>query len=121
VSPAEAIASSAVKTARDVKAAAIIVLTETGNSAQLIAKYRPSMPIFAVTSVPAVARQLQGYVKNTRSDLVSSMHGTDSIISEAIAKVVKEGLAKEGDPIVVVYGSVEAHAGSTNLLRVYTA
>lgn len=43
-----------------------MVLTETGNSARLIAKYRPSMPILAVTSVPAVARQLQGYVKNCK-------------------------------------------------------
>ena len=33
----------------------IVVLTETGNSARLIAKYRPSIPILAVTSVRALS------------------------------------------------------------------
>jgi pyruvate kinase len=49
-----------------VSASLIVVLTETGTTARLIAKYRPSMPILAVTSVSAVARQMQGYVKNCR-------------------------------------------------------
>jgi len=121
VSPAEAIASSAVKTARDVSASLIVVLTETGTTARLIAKYRPSMPILAVTSVSAVARQMQGYVKNCRCELVDSMHGSEELISSAIAKALQKGLCKSGSPVVVVHGSKEAAAGSTNLLRVMTA
>jgi len=35
------VASSAVKTSWDVQAKMIIVLTESGNTARLIAKYRP--------------------------------------------------------------------------------
>eukprot|EP01036_Dinobryon_divergens_P025646 gene25646-34218_t len=120
VSPAEAIASSAAKTARDVHAAVIVVLTETGNSARLIAKYRPSMPILAVTSVPAVARQLQGYVKNCKSMLVPSMKGTEALVAAAIQQAVTDRLCKAGDQVVVAHGSVEAKAGSTCLLRVYT-
>ena len=40
---AEATASSAVKTAIDTNAALLIVITETGNSARLVAKYRPAV------------------------------------------------------------------------------
>ncbi len=132
-----------------------MVLTESGNSARLIAKYRPSMPILAVTSVPSVARQLQGYVKNCRrlvnrgrkdtyialcklsttttttiadhpvltyrcSMLVPSMKGTEALVNSAIQKAVADGLCKAGDRVVAVHGSVEAAAGSTCLLRVYT-
>ena len=50
ISHSEAIASSAVKTSWDVHAALIIVLSQTGNTALKIAKYRPIAPVLAVTS-----------------------------------------------------------------------
>ncbi|KAJ3028819.1 hypothetical protein HDV00_010004, partial [Rhizophlyctis rosea] len=50
ISVSEAVASSAVKTSWDVHAALIIVLTQTGNTAQAIAKYRPIAPVLAVTA-----------------------------------------------------------------------
>ena len=43
LSVAEVVASSAVKTALDLGAALIIVCTETGNTARLIAKYTPNV------------------------------------------------------------------------------
>lgn len=43
ITPAESVASSAVKTASDVGASLIVVLTESGSSARLVAKYRPGI------------------------------------------------------------------------------
>ncbi|XP_058205662.1 pyruvate kinase 2, cytosolic-like [Rhododendron vialii] len=48
MSHAESVASSAVHTATKVKAAMIVVFTSSGGAARLIAKYRPSVPVFAV-------------------------------------------------------------------------
>jgi len=45
----ESVCSSAVKTASDVNASLIIVITETGLTARLIAKYRPKQPILALS------------------------------------------------------------------------
>jgi pyruvate kinase len=59
ISVAEAIASNAVKTSWDVHATLIIVLTQSGNSALAISKYRPIAPVLAVTSDEMVARQCQ--------------------------------------------------------------
>ena len=55
----ESVASSSVKTAFDIDAKMIVVLTETGTTPRLIAKYRPSMPILALTAIPETARAVQ--------------------------------------------------------------
>uniref|UniRef100_A0A0E0F3P0 Pyruvate kinase n=1 Tax=Oryza meridionalis TaxID=40149 RepID=A0A0E0F3P0_9ORYZ len=44
----ESVASSAVRTAMKVKAAAIVVFTFSGRAARLVAKYKPPMPVLAV-------------------------------------------------------------------------
>eukprot|EP00750_Incisomonas_marina_P030096 INCI7266.1.p3 GENE.INCI7266.1~~INCI7266.1.p3 ORF type:complete len:438 (-),score=87.49 INCI7266.1:4226-5539(-) len=49
VAVGEAVAASAVNTAVEIHAAMIVVLTETGRTASLIAKYRPSAPILVLT------------------------------------------------------------------------
>lgn len=69
VEPAESVASSCVKTAIDLDAAMLVVLTETGTTARLLAKYRPDMPILAFTAAPDVARQLNGYLRNVHTQV----------------------------------------------------
>lgn len=48
MSLAESVASSAVRAATKVKAAIIVVFTSSGRAARLVAKYRPSVPVFAI-------------------------------------------------------------------------
>ncbi|CEP11327.1 hypothetical protein [Parasitella parasitica] len=57
-STTETIACAAVNAAHEQNAKAIIVLTSSGKSAQLISKYRPSMPIIVITRNPQTARQV---------------------------------------------------------------
>ena len=54
----ESIGQASVGMATNLKAAAIICLTETGFSSRLISKYRPDCPIIAITSSQMVARKL---------------------------------------------------------------
>lgn len=55
---AESGACAAVQTAMDMKLNLILVLTESGNAARLIAKYRPSAQIFACAFPSLIVRQL---------------------------------------------------------------
>lgn len=47
----------------------VVVLTETGTSARLLAKYRPEMPILAFTAAHDVARQINGYLRNVNTQV----------------------------------------------------
>jgi pyruvate kinase len=118
VDTAESIASSAVKTSWDVDAKMIIVLTETGNTARLIAKYRPLVPIVVITATPEVARQCEGLLRNTHAFMAMSMVGTNPLISRGIRMGMEEGWVHANDNVVCVHGTLEAHSGSTNMMRV---
>jgi pyruvate kinase len=113
--PTESIASSAVKTARDLNAKAIVVLTETGNTARLVAKYRPRGHILAVTNHIDIARQVSGYIKGCVTSVVPSMHNNEAILEKAVGQTKELGWTKSGDIVICVMGS-RSVAGSTNML-----
>lgn len=113
----ETITSSAVKTAYDLNAAMILCLTETGNTARLVCKYRPISPVICVTSNEATARQLLLY-RGAFPFVVGSMVGTESLIARVLKRCAKAGLCQKGDLIVLVSGMREGVSGSTNILKV---
>ena len=118
MSTQEAIASSAVKTANDMGAKMLVVLTETGNTARLIAKYRPGQPILVLTALAETARQCEGLLKGTSAKVMGSMIGTDSILYRATEIGKRNGWIEKGDAVVAIHGMQEARAGSTNMLKV---
>lgn len=65
VGQAEAVASTAVKIAGDIGSKAIIVLSETGETARLVAKFHPEAKILAICADSRVARQIEGYMSNS--------------------------------------------------------
>lgn len=60
VSLVEALASTAVETSLDLEAKVICCFSETGQTAKLVAKYRPAAQILVLTPSAAVARQMEG-------------------------------------------------------------
>jgi len=119
ISSTESIASSAVMTAYDVKAKIILVMSETGSTARQIAKFRPNMPICVLTPSKSVARQCIGILKGVYAFQVNSLESTDTLVQETTDEVVKAGVAKEGDLMVVVCGQTFG-MGATNQVAVET-
>lgn len=113
----EAIACVAVKTSWDVHAALMICLTETGQTARMISKYRPIAPVLAITAFPQTARQVQ-VLRGVYPYLADTMEGTEMNIHRAMLFAVKMGWALKGDPVVVTSGHIEGVSGSTNIMRV---
>lgn len=113
----ESIASSAVKTAIDVKAKAIIVCSESGATATQVAKFRPGMPVVVLTCKASTSRQCFGVLKGCRTKLLNCIADTDSVVSETISEFKKSGFASAGDPIVIVHGQT-AQVGATNTMKI---
>ncbi|KAJ3035703.1 hypothetical protein HDV00_003464 [Rhizophlyctis rosea] len=103
LSVSESIASSAVLAARQVDAAVIVVITEAGGTARLVAKYRPKMPIVAVSMLPNTTRQL-----NVGFGIVSYHHkgGADTVVSDTLKYAVELGLCTPGQIAVLTSGQV---------------
>jgi len=113
----EVIAYNAAQTAHRIGAVAIVALTSSGSTAARVSKYRPRMPILAMTPNMAVAGRLllRWGVLPVRIDLLSSV---EEFFATG-ARLCKEmGLARPGDLIVITGGIPTGIAGTTNLLKV---
>lgn len=120
LSTSESIASSAVKTAIDVAAKAIVVCSESGTTATQIAKFRPGVPILCLTLTERVARQVCGCLRSVTAKVVPSFENLDQHIVASIEEMKKANGLKLGDAVIVVTGTIQEQ-GSTNLMRVQYA
>ena len=113
----ELISLSACNTADALGAVAIIAFTQSGSTAMRVSKYRPKVPILAVTPGNKVSGRLLLYrgVYPFEGRDVSTLDG----VFAAGAGLAKElGLAKSGDLVVITGGLPVGVTGSTNLLKV---
>jgi len=97
LSQAESAASSAVKMACDIGSKAIIVLSESGETARLLAKFHPSAKIIAVCVDPRVARQIEGYMCNTIAIVAEMKRGDGAHVRYAFGEGKARGIFAEGD------------------------
>merc|ERR1719297_773869 len=95
----------------------ILALTETGSTALLLAKYRPAVPILAISASDTTIRQLL-LARGVVPIATASFQGTDSVITKGLAKAKEMGIVKSGDVVVAVHGTREECAGATNMMKV---
>jgi len=111
--------SGAVRTmAKDLQAAAIVCLTESGFTSRLISKHRPECPILAITESPRVARRLSMNWGVT-AVLYTGESNDEAKIRFADECVRKMGFAGTGDAIIVTAGQAQ-RSGGTDMIRVLT-
>lgn len=103
-----AVAKSSVKSARDLDAKLIIVITATGKVARFVASHRPTVPVLAFCTDAQVARRLQlnrGIIPVLlQSSLDPLAQGTRmaTLRAEAMRTAVELGFARAGDRIITV-------------------
>jgi pyruvate kinase len=116
---AGAICHAAMQTAEDVKAAAIIAPTVSGNTAKLIAAFRPTVPIVAVTPSPMVQRRMCLHW-GVYPLLTRRQSTTDEVVTDAIKVAQSKGFVNEGDTVVLTAGTVGNVRTATSLMMVRT-
>jgi len=113
----ELISYSACHIANSLGAVAIVAFTQSGSTARRVSKYRPRIPIVAITPNNAVSGKLLLHwgVFPFQIEEASSI---DELFTTA-AKLVKDiGMAKPNDLIVITGGVPVGVTGTTNLLKV---
>ncbi len=119
ISIAGAVCHATVQTASDVGASAILAPTASGFTAGMLARFRPDVPIIAVTPSPMAQRRLCLYWGVTAL-LSKRLNSTDEVVEDAIRVAREEGYVKEGETVVITAGMVSGVPRMTNLLTVRT-
>ncbi len=113
-----AVAEAAAHAAARLRARAIACFTETGSSARLVAKFRPPVPIIALTPHDDIARQLQ-LVWGVRPVLIERSLDTDHMITHGDVRLIESGIVVPGDIVVVTLGAPATQHGSTNAMKLH--
>ena len=103
--------------AEQIGASAIMTLTKTGATARNVSKFRPTIPVIAITPHVDVARQLQ-MVWGVKPLLMLDLDTTWETFSAALNLAQEKELVSPGDLVVLTAGTLQGVSGSTDLLKV---
>jgi len=99
-------------------AAAIVTVTHSGETARVIARYRPRPKIIAITDRTKILRRL---------NLVWGVHGmvieeliddSDKALQKIQERLVNSDLVRRGEYVVMLAGQPFFARGSTNFIKV---
>ncbi len=113
-----ATAKAAVEAAVDLGLQTIVAFTETGTTARLLSKYRPTARIVAFTPVPATYRHMALYW-GVKPEMFERLDSTDDMIAAAEKQLLTEGVCRHGEGVVMVAGIPPNQRASTNLMKLH--
>ena len=118
LSISDATAHAACTTAMDIRANAIVTVTQSGTTGRLLSKYRPEPPIIACVMDEQVQRQL-ALSWGITPLLMEEATSTDALIEMSVATAEKAGYLQSGDLAVVTAGVPVGISGTTNMIKVH--
>lgn len=119
VSSTHAISFACVELAYTLKAKAIVTSTQSGTTARQVAKYKPNIPIIAITPNQGTYRRLLlswGVIPI----LIKSSENIDEMFDRAVEVARGLKIAKKGDTLIITAGVKVNVPGTTNLIKVET-
>ena len=114
----DAMGQAVAHTAINLKVKAVIAPTESGYTAKMISKFRPGVPIIAVTSSIIPSRKLT-LVWGVYPIVGKKAHSTDEILEVAVEESILHQYVTHGDLVIITAGLPVGLAGTTNLMKVH--
>ncbi|HNY12605.1 MAG TPA: pyruvate kinase, partial [Candidatus Wallbacteria bacterium] len=102
----------------DLDAKLIVVYSESGRTARLVSKYRPRVPILALTTSEKVSRRVKLF-RGVIPSLVGSVSSIEEVIARSEEAAIESGFVKNGDHILITAGMPFGKAGTTNIMKVH--
>jgi pyruvate kinase len=112
-----AISAAVGQIATQLKAKAILSMTKSGATARNVSKFRPNIPILAITPHVEIARQLQ-LVWGVQPLLVLNLPSVRQTFQSSINAALEKEYVTEGDLVVMTAGTLQNVSGSTDLIKV---
>ncbi|MGL5973000.1 MAG: pyruvate kinase [Oscillospiraceae bacterium] len=117
ISITDAISHSTCTTASDINAKAIVTVTKSGFTANMISKYKPFCPIIACTTDEKVYRQV-ALSWGVIPVMISSKSNYEDLFTEALSVCENKKILQKGDVVAITAGVPVGISGTTNLLKV---
>ena len=117
---ADAISHATCQIANDMSINFILSLTHSGSTARMIARYKPSAKIIALTPTETTYRQLS-IIWGVTSIIINEYSKSDDIPSVSAKFIDGNNILKKGDKYVVTGGVPIGIAGTTNFVFVQKA
>ncbi len=115
---ADSVARAAGALAREIDVRAIVVITRTGRTAELLSKNRPPAPMIAFTEQESTARRLALWW-GIRCYATPFLDDTDEMIAHIEDQLLRRGLAAAGETVILVGSTPLIVRGRTNFLKVH--
>ncbi len=113
----DAVSKAAAMISDRMQARAVISLTRSGGTAQMVSKYRPGAPIIGATPEESTMRSLS-MVWGVTPLLVPMGKDLETALDSATSIALKESLLDEGDLVVATAGFPIGSPGTTNSIQV---
>jgi pyruvate kinase len=113
-----AIAAAARALAADPRMTLAVALTATGRTARLLSQLRPRAPVLACTEDERVARLLSLYW-GVRPLVTSLRGGGETAVGALDRELVRRGLARPGDAIVIIASAPEIARGRPTFIQLH--
>lgn len=115
---ANAVAISACKAANTLNAKAIVALSRSGATTEIIAHYRPECPIISAVIDSQAMRQLN-LAFGVMPVQATEQHFTTDLVEYAVRKALETGYVSDGDTIVIVAGTSKQDGKPSNMMQVH--
>lgn len=99
-------------------ASRVVCFTSTGHTARAIARYRPPIPVTAMTLSNAVLRRC-ALIWGVDAVLTMDVNDISDVAAVTDVLLQEQGLAERGDTIIIVAGTPLAVGGITNILQLH--
>ncbi len=114
----DAISYAACHMSQQLGAACIVAYTSSGSTALRVSKYRPEVPILAITPNASIVRRL-ALSWGIEPHLATEPSTVDSMFQKAAQLALQNGIAKRGELVIITAGIPMGTPGSTNVVKVH--
>ena len=112
-----AITAAAAEISRTIGARAIVCFTISGSTARRAARERPNVPVLCLTPSQTTARRM-GLVWGVHAVTTRDVGNFEDMVAKSKRMALRSGLAKGGDPLVLIAGVPFSTPGTTNVVHV---